>query len=312
MKHLLYITIAILLSACSNDNAIDNSVNSEKTYPVSFSITDASFNVDENNLRSTNDSTKFRLFVYFYNEEGEIANYEGKIYDLNTNGLYSYKKDLLPGKYYVSFLTIKSVKEYDYIPLSYPYNFYTDYYNYSTENVYYATAEITVVVNNNTTQTENIDIKPMWSQLNVKIGDAQTFDVPEGTEALHFVVTPDFYGFGFENKLASKSNQIHYSNWVDPSIVKIDDIRENPTFTYTTSVSKTNLNNTLGISIQYVKLNNDTVSEVLQTRQLKIANTEIDNGFIYSVKGNLGSKNSTNGFNISLGEFNKEDVVIDF
>lgn len=312
MKQLLYITIAILLSACSNDNAIDSPTDSDKTYPVSFNITEASFNIDESNLRTTGDSTKLQMFIYFYKADGKIYNYEEKIYDLNTTGSYAYTKDLLPGKYYVAFLTIKSVNKSDYTPLYYPIGFSADYYPGSSKNIYYATTEITVVANNTTTQTESIDIKPMWSQLNVKIGDAQTFDTPEGTQALVFNVTPNLYGFGFENKLASKSNQIHYSNWVDPSIVKIDGIRKNATFTYTTSVSKTNADNTLGVNIQYVKLNNDTISEVLQTRTLKIANTTVDNGFIYSVKGNLGSTNSSNGFNISLGEFNKEDVIINF
>lgn len=315
MKQLLYITIAILLSACSNDNAIDNSIDSNKiTYPVSFNITNGSFKIDESTLRATDDDTKLRLVIYFYNAEGKIANLEELVYDLNTTGSYPYTKDLLPGKYYVAVIAIKSI--YNFEPLMFPSNFFSDYCTRttSTEGVYYETAEVTVVADNNETQTESIDLKPMWSQLNVKIGDAQTFDIPVGTEALRFNVNPNMYGFGIENKLASKTfEELHpYYKIADASIAKIDSIRQNPTFTYTTSVSKTSADNTLSINIEYVKLKNDTVSEILQTRQLKIANTQVENGNIYSVKGNLGSTNTTNGFNISLGEFNKEDVVIDF
>ena len=309
MRQLLYITITVLLSACSSES-LPTFDNTDKTYPVNFKITDASFNIEEGNLKSTDNDTKLRLYTYFYNANGEIANYEEKAYDLSNTGSYTYTKDLLPGKYYVAFIADKNKTSADKAGFYIPKSFFTDYYNKSSQGIYYTTAEITVVAGNNNTQTESVNIKPMWSDLNIKIGDAQTFDIPEGTDALVFEVTPDLFGFGIQNKLASEP----YPSYVKhkPDVIKVETVRANPTFTYTKALSKTGGDNSISVNLKYVKLDNDTVAATIQTRELSIVKSELDNGFIYSIKGNLGSNNPSNNFSISLGKFNPENTIIEF
>lgn len=144
----------------------------------------------------------------------------------------------------------------------------------------------------------------MWSYIDINIKDAQTFEVPEGTNAIQFEVNPLYYGFGVKSKLATFKDE-------NLTIVSLEAVRANPIFNLRKIVTKTDAeNNTIGANIIYLKIDGDTT--ILESRKLEVPQTSLENGYYYNINGNLGSKKSGQSTNISLGEFNKEDIEIEF
>lgn len=322
MKKLIYIlTLAVIstLTACSSDDNYTVPDSAEKNYTVNFKIQDSFLNVEESEIRSTQSKDSILLKIFVFDEKGIISNYKNDTINLNEiqNNVFDISMEFSAGKYTIAFI---ATKNFAYQSLSNIYMYSTSYseverwnssgteYTGLSDNrdVFYNSIEINVA-ENQPIQDESVSLNPMWSYLNINISDAKTFDVPEGTEAIEFDIKPRYVGFGFSDKLATKP----YTLDKETDIISIESVRENSTFTYKAALSETNGDNNVSINVKYLK-NDANSTIVLDTRELKIAQTTLKNGYKYNINGKLGSQNSRQSMNISLGEFNKEDVNIGF
>ena len=304
---------ATLFTSCSNDNDNLISDNKEKLYTVNFKIKNTQFKIEESDLKSIS-SEEVLLNVFFYAEDGYISGHKELIVNLN-DAYFDLSAELLAGDYKVAFVVSTL---YHGLSLTNYYSYPIDYFElsrhvasfpniiYDNRDVFYNNKEINVS-GNQASQDEVVELNPMWSYLKINILDANIFDVPEGTEMLGFDIKPRYAGFGIANKLATKPYVIDESK----DLVSLDSIRMNSNFTYTAALSETEGDNSISVNIQYMKKDADSII-VIGTRELKISQTTLKNGYNYNIKGKLGSKNSGQSMNISLGEFNPKDEVIEF
>lgn len=320
---LINILLVILFSACTNgtDLVINNE---EETYPIQFVVIDPTLQMEGSPLRSTSQTrylTSIELRVY--NEDGDqIMNlyYYDKTDWQMVDGKAYISLSLPKGVYHFGFYTISSYSNtssyYSSVDLQInKHNYFSYYYPYESTHNYYESITTTVEPTNQTIEQE-ITLKPMWSNLNLTIEDAQTFDAPEGTDALQFIVNPLYLGFSLKERIATQkapNNFISVFSKYKSNTVSIDSIRSNSSFIYPTYVYQTlPENGNLAIKINYLKTKNVTDTIILKTRELQLPNITIENGYSYNIKGRLDSKKSGEEMNISLGEFNKEDVLIEF
>lgn len=331
-KILFFLSTIFILSACSSDNDPINSGNTDDIkYPVTLNIEVPKITIETSTLRALTtiaDGDPIFYNLVIYKESGEV--YYQMFYDLehnwgsngfNTSNIFSISESnmstqlSLPiGKYHIAMLIHKKDVRHPNTtintlggPLV---NYDVDFFNpvnpseanYHNGGIYFNIADFTVVASK-TDQSISMELQPMWSYIDVNIEDAQTFDVPEGTNALQFFVNPLYYGFNVKNKLAPFEDN-------RPIIVSLDSIRTSATFNLRTTVSKSIADNTISTKINYLKIDGETT--ILETKQLPIPNASLENGYYYNIHGNLGNKNSGQSMNISLGSFAKDDINIQF
>ena len=331
-KVLFFLSTIFLLSACSNDNDPINSGNTDDIkYPITLNIETPKIEIETSTLRALTpiaDGDPILYYLVIYKENGEIYYTYDYLVEPGYNSSNGLGADnifisdganistalLLPaGNYHIAMMIHRKDSKHPNTtinPLAGPLiNYNVDFFNpvniyesiYHNGGVYFNTADLSVVTSE-TAQNLSMELQPMWSYIDVNIEDAQTFEVPEGTNSLQFVVNPLYYGFNVKSKLAP---------FIDdrPIIFSLDSIRTNPAFNLRTTVSKSVADNTISTSIKFLKIDGDTT--VLETKQLPIPSSNLENGFYYNIHGSL-SKNAGQSMNISLGEFNKEDVNIEF
>ena len=313
MKNLIYILFAtLILSSCSSENDnIPSSNDGTKLYTVTLSIQNPSLIVDQSQIRSTEDeSTIDKLVVSLYKSTGEI--YTNIPYATDSikkeDGSFQITLQLPANNYKVAILGSNITNSFLYPETK---DFYTDYYYgyaFSNAGVFYNTTDFAVQPIDEAQIITPIELQPMWSTINIAIQDAQTFDVPDETNALEFVVKPLYNGFGMYDKLATNNERPGISR----SIVDLNIVRANSSYRNTVIVSKTIADkNKLSISINYLKKGSDSEYTILGTRDLKIPNINLENGYHYNINGYLNRKTNQSK-NISLVEFNKKDINIEF
>lgn len=334
MKNLLcFATTILLLISCSNDNNITSPINENNLkYIVNLKVEIPIEEIQAPSLKAKSEILEGDPLFYnitIYKETGEVyyAYYNSVEYDSGTESgyrgnyntftsdgnTYSTILNLAPGNYHIAMLIHRkdakhpnsSIHSVD--PIG---NYNNDSYNsaiagltkYHNGGVYFNTADFTVVALEKD-QNLSMQLKPMWSYIDININDAQTFAVPDGTNALQFIVSPRYYGFYVKTQLAPFKNE-------KPIIVPLDSIRSASIFNLRNTVSKSILtDNTISASIKYLKIDSDTT--ILGSKDLYIPNASLENGFYYNVYGNLGNPNEKS-MTISLGSFAKEDVNINF
>lgn len=329
MKKIFYLftIISAFLTGCSSEDLSTTGTDKEATYPINFKIANP-LAVEGTPFRSSSaeDMRLDFLEMGVFNESGDLLmnfmfNKNNQSAWLQPDGTAQIGLSLPKGVYYIYFFTIKDLKISNIARplLTDPIynkddNYFTSYVYTDAINCYYESIATTVAPTNQTIE-QNITLKPMWSNLNLTLNDAQTFNAPEGTDALQFVVSPLYVGFHLNTKLATDKVS---ENWVSimskykTNTISLDEIRANATFTYPTYVYQTlPENGNLAIKVNYLKTKNTTDTIVLKTRELQIPDITIENGYNYNISGKLDAGNGQS-MNISLGEFNKEDVVIEF
>lgn len=324
MKKYILIALTILITACSSDN--DNfsvSNNQEnKTYTVNFNVKPTNLSIEESPLkRSMNNGDVYFFQCVVYDQNGDFlldVVYNSYTHpELTNKSIIPFSLGLPVGNYRVVFISIIYDEDISSGSIIGSDSKYTDYYiksvqgfenTYDNEGVYFENLDLTIVESDKPIE-KDVVLKPMWSNLNILIEDAQTFDVPAGTDALQFVVNPHYYGFALDTKLAKDM----YPNSDKFGIVALNSVRLNSTYTFSTSLCESEFNNDLQIKINYLKTTSDSTYTILASRDLKIGQTSLQNGYNYDINGSLGSsKAPEQSMNISLGEFNKEDVLIEF
>ena len=324
---LLFTIVTALFNACSNDNTLvsDNEV---ETYPISFRIT-TPLAIDGSTFKSTAGSEKILdIALSIYDEKGSLVT--SFLYNRGESrpdvqyledGSTQIQVSLPKGIYHLAFYTIETasnspIKSLSLVmPIIRSVENFSDAYPLEGTYNYYESITTTVAPTNQDIDRE-ITLKPMWSNLNITLDDAQKFNVPEGTDAIQFIVSPLYTGFHLNTKLST--NKVS-DNWVSvysdykTNIISLDQIRANATFTYPTYVYQTlPENGNLAIKLNYLQTKNTTDTIILKTRELQIPDITIENGYNYNIKGNLDAVNNNQSMSISLGEFNKEAVEINF
>ena len=330
MKKLLLLLLAAttIFSSCSSDsdsinNGGDSNVNAKK-YTVNLNVKSAGFEVDKTPMKSADEKVR-KIFQYvIYNEDGSV--YSDSLYIenqvppmINDQGEINIQLQLPEGKYHLAILYMPTynIRQYPEDCKLSPKNFNTDYYSntpplnmrWDNQNVFYQVTDLNVLANEDNS-INSIELEPMWSEVELKLSDIQTSKVPDETEALIVYFTPSYSGFGIKSKTAS-------------FVIPKDTIRaslvyptKSDTLTINYLVAK-GVDNSMGISIHYVK-KTSTYSNftTISKKEIKLEN-KLENGYHYKIGGKLGNydgytDNNNQSFNISLGDFNKEDVNIEF
>lgn len=336
-KLLFFISTIFLLVSCSKDNNVLNPTDpSDTKYKVILNVDVPKVSIETSPLKvAVADGDPIFYNLVIYKNSGEIyydwyydvvnnssstkpANVNNENVNIFTNTENKISTPLLlpPGDYHIAMMIYRKDVKHPNTSLS---PIYTE--NYNTDNfgsylvkaknnkidnggIYFNTTDLTVIASAKD-QSLSMELKPMWSYIDVNIENAQTFEVPEGTNALQFVINPLYYGFNVKTKLAP---------FIDdrPIVISLDSIRAASTFNLRNTVSKSILeSNKISTTIKYLKIGTDTI--VLQTKELPISNL-LENGYYYNIHGKLGNSNtnSSQTMNISLGSFAKDDVNINF
>lgn len=333
MKKIIFLLASILLfTSCSNDEPVLATENNAPRYAVSLNAKIPSFNVENTPFAKSAIAEGDPIFMTMslYKENGELIsteNYDPELVlldPLQTNNSFfevaansiSFDFLLEAGKYHLSLLVHRKDAKYpnttiqSIIATNYNTDVYGEFYDNTNMSevlhnggVYFNTVDLNIVALDRT-QKVDLELQPMWSHIDINIKDAQIFEVPEGTTALQFVLNPLYYGFSVKNKLALYADQ-------RPIVVPLDSIRANPVYNLRKTTTKTDAaNNTIGLTVNYVKEEANSTLTVLKSQQLAIPSTSLENGNYYNISGNLGS--GTQDMSISLGTFSPEDVVIEF
>jgi len=343
MKKLFFILFATtaLFSSCSNDDdnfgQIDPNPIDTKTYPVELNIKSSAFNIDKTPLiKSTSFGDARFLQIIAYKESGEVYS-DSVIYqeDLKTlikaDSTVSFKLDLPEGNYNLAVFSIGKRYgihnlERDIVPIV-PNNYETDKYElprtpimaYPQNNtgLYYFTSNLSVSAEGNNS-LDNVVLEPMWSDITVTLKDLKSEKIPSGTTGISITPRPGYLGgFNIKTKLALSQNDFGFfmmnGTFGTPyGIFRVmaynENINNEQTLTYVSSKGK---NVDMSLLIEYVTTNNILQNTVVMGGQeIKLSN-KFENGKSYNISGKLDASNGQS-MNISLGEFNKEDVVIEF
>lgn len=328
MKKILFLLFATTMFAtsCSNEDPImDNSPsNNVKTYDVTFTIENKGFDVDEQPFtKALNDAFHSDIDVVVYKESGEVyATYSHAPNFPDTTGSikqelsyvpeYSLSLKLPEGKYHVAFAYyLESF-------MWYTSNYFTDTIqsrypgqaNYRDDNMflYYASVDLDVSAQS-TTEPIPVILNPMWSEVQVDL-DVTDFNImPEGADRVIFGVTPDYTGLSVSTQLAPIAPRLTTSGKSSSGYTALD--KNQTTYSTTYSIAKTaEENNNLKFYVKFV--NGEIPNQTLISEQVYDLKTQVENGYKYKVKGTIKSDNPSQAMSISLGEFSKEDININF
>lgn len=323
-KYIFILTIiSAFLTSCSSEDLPTTAIDKETTYPITFKIANplSVEGVPFRSVKSKNEGLE-SIEMRIFNEIGDcltflMLNQDNKAQWLQPNGSANIELSLPKGNYILNFFTVLDSSLYGYggpFLHSGMYNYFEFYVPNEGTKGYYESLKINVAGTNETVE-KDIVLKAMWSNVNITLEDAQTFSVPEGTDALRFDVSPLYTGFNLDTKLATVKAPDDFLSDFNKSrtnLISLDSVRLNPTYTALKYVYQTlPENGNLAIKVNYLKTKGTTEPVVLKTRELQIPDISIENGYNYNISGKLDVSNGQS-MNISLGEFNKEDVVIEF
>lgn len=313
MKKLsLFLMTLFVLASCSNDE-YSNPQTETRAQKVNFEIESNSFELTSSPLRSSSIPNHYLLQYVFYKETGEVflnkVLYESDLTKLVTSTHVPLSIELPEGKYHVA---IMSTYYNSFTPESYiikPVNYNTDYYrktsptyfNSNNEMVYYETFDLVVTEN---MSTQNIELKPMWSNIEFVIEDAKTFKVPEGTEQIEVTLSHFYDGFYIKSKLSRQEiggNDLRYS------LHSLEEMRKENTSSFRLPTTL-NEDRNVTVILSYWKLE---ATVLIDSRVIKVF--EPENGKKYLLSGKLGNTGDSQlPLNITLGELDDEVINIPY
>ncbi|PXV69091.1 hypothetical protein CLV62_101360 [Dysgonomonas alginatilytica] len=313
MKKLsLFLMALFVLASCSNDEYPDSQAKA-KTQKVNFEVESSSFKLTSSSLKSSAIPSQYLLQYIFYNETGGVflnkVLYAEDVAKIVTDTHVPLSIELPEGKYHVAIMsTIYSTVLNPELYIIKPENYHTDYYLKTISNiglsnnqfVYYETFDLTVAEN---TSTQNVELKPMWSMIELVIENAKTFKVPAETEDLSLVLDTYYDGFYIESKLSKKTTPT-----VNISLLRmLEDVRKENTVSFSLPTS-INEDKYITLKINYRKSQGTVIidSQVIKTFQP-------ENGKNYLISGNIGNTDDPQfPLNITLGKLDEEVIKIPY
>lgn len=326
MKKFIYTLLAAtaLFTSCSNDSdsIIDNNVdNKVKTYDVKFAIDNSGIDFNAKPLTKSTSST-IAADIVVYKESGEVYSVYGRspygpdstnylTEDKDNYGKYLLSMKLPEGKYHVALAFYQEGFTFT------PNNYFTDrIINYPPTGLigrhdnmflYYKSIDLNIPLES-TTEAIPVVLKPMWSNINITL-DVKDLVLPENTYSVICSFNPLYRSLEIKTETAPIPTL--ESSYRQNILIKIKDAiasGENSLDLYQIWTSKTSPeNNNMVFTVEY--LTKDSTILLRQDYDLK---TQLENGYNYKIKGKLTTDLRNQEMSISLGEFNKEDTVIEF
>lgn len=333
MKKLLFMLFvtALFTTSCSSDNdpiTGDNQTKG-KVYQIDLNLQSPAFEINKTPLKEAiGDADRLIKIVVYKKTTGEVYSdtilYSGTYASTIESGKVPVSLSMPEGDYSVAVVNNRSktsagqthnLQRWD------PANYTTDIIengagtvhftdirdaNYS---VYYNTFDISVPAQVNTPL--DVVLEPMWSTVRVKFTDPANFTFPEGSTYARVDLIPAAWDFHVNTKLAVNHEDGTHLSWMDATNSVLKSMIPQDSITLDYLISKTDAeNNKMKLKmIYYVNENDNTIV----SEKIIDLNAEIENAKNYKITGRLGNIWGENSnFNISLGEFNPEDVVINF
>lgn len=214
MKKLLFFIATIaLLASCSNDSE-NSDLPDTKTHKVKFNVT--GFTVDKEQLsKSSIEIPAGGPYCEYtiYKADGTVI--LAKVVGNIKEQALEIEEELPAGEYVIAVMYASQITQ-DRHPIYDPKNFGTDYCsgnswiikNKDNRGIYFN--NYTFTVKENAEINDKIVLEPMWSQIDIKITDANGCKLPENANMVGYHITPEFYGFSIKDKISTakyKSSQ---------------------------------------------------------------------------------------------------------
>lgn len=288
---LIALAVAIIFASCSNDDVVNN----ERTYPVAFSVSHFSSQVEP--LKATAWPANNYCQYVVYKEDGSVLLNETM--DVKTSEEQNLKIsfDLPKGNYYLA--VFSAARTATGTSIFTPDNYNTDYCrgnswiakgpdNYS---IYFESIEFSV---NEQAVEKPIVLNPMWSEIDIEVLDADVCILPAETKYVQAAVYPYYYGFSIKEKKATRSMDPVVSGAAPVLFRSVADFRaDKGYFNYIAANS-----NNVTVKLLYLTASAG-VSEMI-VGEKTIHTGDIAGGKHITFKGSLGTNTANGSFSISL------------
>ncbi|WP_163305372.1 hypothetical protein [Dysgonomonas sp. 521] len=297
MKKLLFMLFAttLLLVSCDDNNPIDDN----KKYKVTFkvSLSDTEFGVES--------GTKWPVGNYcqyvIYKENGDV--YTTKVMEAGTLDADNIRivEEIPYGNYHIAVISAKKTANGN---LAFePSKYDTDYCNGNhwaakgrdNRNIYFETLSF------NFDQQVSADIadlqlKPAWSYVSVRVKDADVCTLPEGTTHVQCVINPYYYGFSIKDKKPVSYYEQSATLTNTGFLVSVGEFREDKAILdIVASKSQDAV-----FKLVFIKHSQTESATILGEKVIYTGN--IENGEYITLAGNLGDDGEPVQFEVNPGE----------
>lgn len=300
MKKLLSILAftVLIITSCSNDNEniVDN--NNDVKYPVTFAVSQFSSEVEPLKAAKAWPSDNYCQYV-IYKEDGSVLIdkvMSAGSFDVNNVRI---QEELPKGNYYLAVMSAAlTARQWLIIE---PSNYFTDYCDgnpwligwSNNQNIYYETISFTV---SDQAVEKAVVLNPMWSELNIKVTDADICTLPPTTTNILFVVDAYYYGFGLKDKKATKFLTNYLADGTNPG-EPVESFREKKgLFNHIAAESE-------NVTVKMVFVRNSATENyvILGEKVVYTGNIAIGKRITFEGKvGNVANDNGAAGFGITL------------
>lgn len=309
MKKLLFFLFATILFASCNNT--DDTETTGKTYKVIFNV--ANF-TSESTILKTGPISEWPTGNYcqyaIYKSSGELVKtnvMEAGTFDLSNVQI---SEELPEGNYWIAIFSAE-IHANGILVLPNPSNFNTDYCignswvakGKDNQNVYYEKLNFAVGSVSGTTEV-SIQLKPMWSELDIEVADADSCSLPEGTTHVQCVIDPYYYGFNLKDGVSAQSYEgVATSVGVGSFWSTVAEFRaDKGIFDKDISGSQD-----VNVKLVYIKHSESEACTVLGEKVIYTG--DIEKGKYITFSGSLGNDYSNPVFNLSLGELADGGII---
>lgn len=299
-KIFFFLFTVILFASCSNSNDDVTLVDNGKKYKVTLDVINK-FVVESGALKSTETNWPYNYICEYtiYKEDGTVVDHEV----LNEPQL---QFELSKGNYKIAVLAARNT---EYMGNSYleHSNLATDYCNgnhwiaKSADNAGMYFEIIDFTVNESVNNVTSIELKPMWSEIDVEVTDAATCTIPEGTTGIFIGVEPYYSGFAIKDKIPTKKLDM-YPIALASMGQSISEFRKGG------ALPSCYIAQSKNVTVKLI-YRSETATETKIVGERVIYQGDFESGKRYKFSGKVGNDNGVKSFNVSLGSLTDVDPI---
>jgi len=314
MKKLLStLTAVAILASCSDSDG--TYIEDNKTYKVAFNVTE--FVIENESLGKTAIELPLRggYFEYvIYKEDGSVLKANVIPQSSTPTETFTIDEELPAGKYDVAIMYALAETNNRGVIYS-PSNYNTDYCignlfivkGTTNEDIYFKTFPLTVTANDNTIPV-NVDLEPMWSEIDIKITDGDTFVLPEEANLVGCFLSPDLSGFSIKSQKPTKE-KVYVGGYTPDRLCTTKAAIREEGGVFGTIASEND-----DVTIKLIFAEHSEYENFKKWGEKIIYKGKIEKGYRYTFTGAIGNQSSSNGsaglsFNVNLKSLkNKEEI----
>lgn len=286
-KVFLFLFAAVMLASCSNK--LEDDVTPEQLYKVTFKV--SNFEATSKPLKSEAFGNQCHYAIYKKDNGALVKN---KL----MAELGQISEELPAGDYYIAILSAPMMDILK--PVFTPFNYNTDYCvgnSYITKgkdnrNIYYGKLDF-IVAANLSEDPVDVDLKPTWSVMNIKVTDADECILPEGTNLVQCHVNPHYYGFKISDGIPTES-YTDFATLVGVPFIDLAQFRTEKGYQSIIVAASEDVT----VKLIFIRHTESEACTVLSEKF--IYKGDIKGGVDFTLTGKLGDATSTAMFNLSL------------